>query len=105
MGVIINSSTILNGHYNIGIANRLLAPLLFSTVLVVVLMTSYLEHVKVPLPAWTRDKGCHVSPYPVFHVYAVCILELLFIYPLVHDSASEITPYKFWLIITMDIAQ
>ncbi|XP_064606818.1 solute carrier family 23 member 1-like isoform X2 [Liolophura sinensis] len=47
------------------------------TMLVVVLMTSYLEHVKVPLPAWTRDKGCHVSPYPVFHVYALCGAVLL----------------------------
>lgn len=45
---------------------------LFRTAAIAIILSLYLANFKMPIPVWTRKKGCHVIRYPLHQVFAVC---------------------------------
>ncbi|KAK3100155.1 hypothetical protein FSP39_015482 [Pinctada imbricata] len=45
----------------------------FLTAGVALILSLYLGHMKMPIPIWTRTKGCHVIRYPFHQVFAILI--------------------------------
>ena len=45
----------------------------FRTIALLVIFSQYLRRFDVPLPAFSRDRGCHVIRYPLFRSFPVSI--------------------------------
>ena len=43
----------------------------FRTIVVITIFSQYLKHVKVPLPAYSRQRGMHVIRFPLFRLFPV----------------------------------
>ena len=47
----------------------------FRTIALLVIFSQYLSKFDVPLPAFSRDRGCHVIRYPLFRSFPVSIAK------------------------------
>ena len=45
----------------------------FRTIALLVIFSQYLSKFDIPLPAFSRDRGCHVIRYPLFRSFPVSI--------------------------------
>ena len=51
--------------------------LYFRTIALLVIFSQYLSRFDVPLPAFSRDRGCHVIRYPLFRSFPVSMIQCL----------------------------
>ncbi|KAJ8317126.1 hypothetical protein KUTeg_005030 [Tegillarca granosa] len=61
----------------VGVLLRFIGPVtIVPTILtaaIAIILSLYLANFKMPIPVWTRKKGCHVIRYPLHQVFAILI--------------------------------
>lgn len=65
IGIYIMKSVTKFTQYHWGLA--------LMTAAIAIILSLYLANFKMPIPVWTRKKGCHVIRYPLHQVFAILI--------------------------------
>lgn len=45
----------------------------FLSMALIIVFSLYCGRIKIPVPAWTRHRGCHFLPYPIFQLFPVIL--------------------------------
>ena len=49
----------------------------FRTIVLVTVFSQYLKNIEIPFPGYSREKGMHITRFPLFRLFPVSIVRSL----------------------------